>query len=121
MNILLVEDDVTVAELVSDIMERWGQSVTLADSGKAALIEAGRQPFDMALIDIMLPDGFGYDFLPEIKRRQPDLKIITMTGCSTPEMEKRARQQGIAYYMAKPVNIGELRDIVEHLSGKQSK
>lgn len=120
MNILLVEDDALVAETVSDIMQGWGQSVTLASCGKAALQEAGSQPFDMALVDIMLPDGFGYDFLPEIKRRQPDLKIITMTGYSTPEMERRARQHGIAYYMAKPVNFSELKDIVDHISRKQT-
>ncbi len=121
MNILLVEDDVTVAEIMSDTLQKWKQDVTLATSGTAAVNESGSQRFDLALLDIMLPDGFGYDFIPEIKRSQPDLKIITMTGCSTPEMEKRVRQHGITYYMAKPVNFKELKDIVDHISRKATK
>ena len=91
----------------------------MATSGKAAVQAASRKQFDLALLDIMLPDGFGYDFIPEIKRNQPDLKIITMTGHSTPEMEKRVRKHGITYYMAKPVNFKELKDIVDHISKKQ--
>ena len=121
MNILLVEDDALVAEMMSDAMKRWDQEVVLAVSGKAAVQAAGSQEFDLALLDIMLPDGFGYDFIPEIKKSQPDLKIITMTGHSTPEMEKRVRKHGIAYYMAKPVNFKELKDIVDHISRKSKK
>ncbi len=118
MNILLVEDDALVAEMMSAAMKKWDQEVILATSGKAAVEAAGSKQFDLALLDIMLPDGFGYDFIPEIKRSQPDLKIITMTGHSTPEMEKRVRQHGITYYMAKPVNFKELKDIVDHISKK---
>ena len=89
MNILLIEDDALVAKMMGAAMKKWDQEVILATTGKAAVKEAGRKQFDLALLDIMLPDGFGYDFIPEIKKSQPDLKIITMTGYSTPEMEKR--------------------------------
>jgi len=118
MNILLVEDDATVAEMMCDVMRKWDQDVTLATSGTTAVKESGSQQFDLALLDIMLPDGFGYDFIPEMKKSQPDLKIITLTGHSTPDMEKRVRQHGITYYMAKPVNFQELKDIVDHISKK---
>lgn len=116
MNILLVEDDANVAMMLCDNMTWWGHEVKLANSGKAAVNETARQRFDLALLDIMLPDGFGYEFIPEIRKSQPDLKIITMTGHNTPEMERRARKQGITYYMAKPVNIKELKIIVDHIS-----
>ncbi len=119
MNILLVEDAANVAEIMCGAMKKWDQDVTLATSGTAAVKESGGQQFDLALLDIMLPDGFGYDFIPEIKKCQPDLKIITMTGHSTPDMEKRVRQHGITYYMAKPVNFKELKNIVDHISKKQ--
>lgn len=119
MNILLVEDDALVSEMVNEALKGWGQEVILATSGTAAVKETGSKRFDLVLLDIMLPDGFGYDFIPEMKSRQSDLKIISMTGYSTPEMEKRVRKFGIAYYMAKPINFKELKDIVEHLSKKQ--
>ncbi len=120
MNILLVEDDATVAEIMGDTLQKWKQDVTLATTGTAAVKESDSQQFDLALLDIMLPDGFGYDFIPQMKKSQPDLKIITMTGCSTPDMEKRVRRHGITYYMAKPVNLKELKDIVDHISRKSS-
>ena len=120
MNILLVEDDALMAEMVGEAMRKWNQTVTLATSGKEAVQAAGDRSFDLALLDIVLPDGFGYDFIPGMRASQPDLKIVTMTGHSTPEMEKRVRRHGIAYYMAKPVSFQELKDIVDHISKKVS-
>ena len=120
MNVLIVEDDNLVAEMLCHVLKMWGHAVALAGSGSAAVDQAGGARFDLAMVDILLPDGFGYDFLPQIKRFQPDLKIITMTGHNTPEMERRIRKEGIAYYMAKPVNIKELRDVVEHIARKSN-
>ena len=116
MRILLIEDDALTAEMMTDAMQKWNQEVVLATSGKSAVKVAGSRQFDLVLLDIMLPDGFGYDFIPKMRFNQPDLKIITMTGHNTPEMEKRVRQHGITYYMAKPVNFKELKDIVNHIA-----
>jgi len=121
MKILLVEDDALVAEVVCDTMKMWDQNVVLATTGRSAVRAAARRHFDLALLDIMLPDGTGDEFIPEIKRHQPDLRIVTMTGHNTPEMEKRVRRHGIAYYMAKPVDFKELKDIVDHISKKISR
>ena len=119
MNILLVEDDALVAKMVKATMTKWNQKVLLASSGQAAVSMAGENTFDLVLLDIMLPDGLGYDFIPEIKKFQPDIKIITMTGYNTPEMETKARAQGINYYMAKPINLTELKSILDHLVKKK--
>jgi len=118
MKILLVEDDPTTAQIMGDTLQLWKQEVFLATSGKAAVAAAENQTFDLVLLDIMLPDGYGYDFITRMRIAQPDLMIITMTGNNTPEMEKRVRQHSITYYMAKPVNYEELKDIIDHISKK---
>jgi DNA-binding response OmpR family regulator len=120
MNILLVEDDPTAAQIMQDTMKLWQQDVVLATCGEAAVQATEQQQFDLVLLDIMLPDGFGYNFIPAIRKYQPDLKIITMTGNNTPEMEKRIREYGITYYMAKPVNFKELKDIINHIANKSA-
>jgi len=119
MNILLVEDDPSAAQVMCVTMKKaWKQEVTQVSTGRAAVQAAENQNFDLVLLDIMLPDGFGYTFIPEIRKHQPDLKIITMTGHNTPEMEKRIWKHSITYYMAKPVNFKELKDIIDHIASK---
>jgi DNA-binding response OmpR family regulator len=53
-----------------------------------------------------------------IKLLQPDARIITLTGTNSRELERRLRELGIAYYMAKPFQRAELQGILSHLSGR---
>jgi len=73
------------------------------------------------ILDIMLPDGFGYDIIPEIKQSQPEAYVITMTGDNSPQLERIVRGFGIAYFMAKPVNLKELKSIIDHYISRLTK
>ena len=106
--------------MVRATMKKWNQNVLLAVTGQDAVSMAEKKTFDLVLLDIMLPDGLGYEFIPELRKHQPDIKIITMTGYNTPEMETEARAQGIHYYMAKPINFKELRAILDHMAQRQT-
>lgn len=121
MNILLIEDEALVGDLLVTALKDWHQKTVWVTTKKEALSKIEEDRFDMTLLDIMLPDGFGYDIIPEIKRLQPEINIITMTGYNTPEMEKTIREFGISYYMAKPVNLKELKHIIDHFVTKQKK
>ena len=118
MNILLVEDEEMVADSLMATLKAWNQKVVWATTKKEALLKAGQSFFDLVLLDIMLPDGFGYEMIPEIKQSQPGAYIITMTGNNTPDLERIVRGYGIAYYMAKPVNLKELKHIIDHYENK---
>ena len=120
MDILLVEDDTLVAETVCATIKKWNHNSMLAGTGRDAVSMAQEKTFDLALLDIMLPDGLGYEFIPELRKCQPGLKFITMTGYNTPEMEIEARAQGIHYYMAKPINFAELKAILDHMAQRQT-
>lgn len=119
MEILVVEDDVPNAEIISRALKRWDHQVLWVATGKEAVEKAQSHFFDLVLLDIMLPDVMGYELIPKFKKYLSKINVVTMTGHSTLEMEKKVRAYGITYYMAKPVLFDELKSILNHLSRKK--
>jgi two-component system, NtrC family, response regulator HydG len=78
--ILIVEDDVALAESLQDLLRSHGHSVTCAGSGAAALAEMRRQQPDVVLLDIKLPNSNGYEILQTIRAQYPSTAVIMMTG-----------------------------------------
>ena len=118
MQVLIVGEDTMSARPMRKFMEQMQHVVQFAATGAAAIKMSESQRFDLLLLNIFLTDGFGYDFISRIRTFQPNVPIITMTEYSTREIESHTRQQGVAFYMAKPVNLDELKEIVDHLSRK---
>jgi len=121
MHILIVEDEEVVSEILIARIKLWDQSVVLATSREEALSKIKTSRFDLVLLDIMLPDGLGYEIIPEIKQALPNINIITMTGQNTPDLERTIREFGITYFMAKPVDFDELKNIIDHIANKQKR
>lgn len=120
MKILIIEDSKEVSDPLMLILKKWGHHVTLAQTGEEALKIVTLEMFDLILLDIYLPDGMGYDLIPKLKDQWSGMDIITMTGHSSRETEEKTRQQGILYYMVKPVNLEELKSIITHLDNAAS-
>lgn len=121
MNILTIEDDAAVAETLREIIESWGHSVETSKSGKNALQKVIKKMFDLVLLDIFLPDINGVELIQKLKDVWPEIRIVTMTGHNSRELEMEVRSQGIIYYMIKPVNIKNLKEIVDHIHKKDRK
>ena len=121
MNILLVEDEVSVAEVIGQEIEALGHSVNTAYTGQDALKKVTKKRFDLMLLDIYLPDCRGDELIPKFKEAQPDLGIISITGYNTKELEMEVRQKGILYYMVKPFRIEEMKEILDYISKKEKK
>jgi len=121
MHILLVEDDEMISELVMATMKNWGQRIVLATAKREARLKIETSRFDLVLLDMMLPDGFGYELIPEIKQTSPQSNIITMTGHNNPELEKTVRGLGVTYYLLKPIDFDELKSIIDHIETKLRK
>lgn len=118
MQILIVEDDFSVARVLTTGLKRWDYKVDTSKTGRDALAKLRRKRFDLVLLDLFLPDGKGYDFIPEMKRICPEIGIVTLTGHNSREMELKTRTQGIIFYMIKPVNLKVLKSILDHISTK---
>ena len=121
MNILLVEDEVSVARVIGQEIEALGHSVNTAYNGQDALKKVTKKRFDLMLLDIYLPDCRGDELIPKFKEAQPDLGIISITGYNTKELEMEVRQKGILYYMVKPFRIEEMKEILDYISKKEKK
>lgn len=118
MKILIVEDDTVFSAAIADAVRSWGSTAEKAGTGKDALQKIEKHCFDLILLDIFLPDMRGHLLIPEIKKIWPRSNIITMTGHNSRDLEKEVRKQGASYYVIKPFDIDQLRDILDHIKTK---
>jgi len=88
IRLLVVEDNVAVADGLADLLTTAGHTVVrAADFGEAAEILASQEPLDMVLTDVLLPAGHsGADVVHEVRRRRPGLPVVLTTGYGGPAM-----------------------------------
>ncbi len=101
-NILVVEDDASLSEWISDYLTDHGYQVTVANRGDTAieLIEADMP--DLVLLDIMLPEKDGFEVCKEVRQFYPS-PILMMTACSEESDEILGLELGADDYINKPV------------------
>ena len=107
--VLIVDDDKSILRFFTLILQRKGYSTDTAETGKEALEKISHQSYDVALIDVVLPDMNGLDLL---KRFPPNTKKIVMTGAVSDDNQKRAQTEGADAYLLKPVKHEKLLQTV---------
>ena len=114
-SILVVDDDALVRKTLCSILSTEGYVVETAENGKHALkaIEKGR--FDVALIDIQLPDIKGVDILFKLKQTQPRMVRIIITGYPSLENAIKAVNEGADGYVLKPFDSMKLLETIRKL------
>ncbi len=105
--ILLVEDDSGLAYATTYALNNENFTATIANSLGKAREEIGKEVYDLVLLDIMLPDGTGYDFCKEI-RSKSDIPIIFLTACDEEVNIVMGLDIGGDDYIIKPFRIREL-------------
>jgi len=115
-SILIVDDDESIRRTLAMILEERGYTVDTAESGREAIQKSMENFYNLALIDIKLPDMKGTSLLTEMKDTVPKMIKIIMTGYPTLENAIEAVNKGADGYIIKPINVDELlRKIEEHL------
>ena len=107
-SILVVDDDQELRENIREILDDAGFAVTVAASGEEALDCLERQPFDVILLDLIMPGLGGKEVLPLIKRQSPSVKVIMITAFATIENAVSAMRKGADDYLTKPFKVDEL-------------
>ena len=100
--ILLVEDDDLHRTMVAGALEKNGYMVHCAENGQEAVDAMHSEPFQVALLDIRLPDINGFELLSVLHDVQPDCNAVMMTGEASIESAVRSMQEGAFDYLAKP-------------------
>ncbi len=109
VRVLIVDDDEGHAEALADALEIDGCRCSLAHSGEDAIRLLSEQTFDACLTDLVMPDRSGMDVLREASRLQPECAVLLVTGHESVRTAVEAMREGAADYLAKPVDLAELR------------
>ncbi|CAG7651402.1 Transcriptional regulatory protein SrrA [Paenibacillus solanacearum] len=105
--ILIIEDDEVIADVQKDYLEASGFEVDVASSGATGLHKALNEPYQLILLDLMLPETDGYDICKQV-RSQKNVPIL-MVSARKEEVDKiRGLGLGADDYIVKPFSIGEL-------------
>ena len=119
-SILVVDDDTELRKVLSSILSEEGYSVETVENGEQAIRVSEKKRFDLALIDIKLPDMEGTELLQRLKAKQPHIVMIIVTGFPTIENAMGAVNKGADGYILKPLEIGKLLQAVRKHLNKQA-
>jgi len=111
--ILIVEDDLPLASNLMDVFAERGYSVEVASDGRTAVAACSENGYDLALVDISLPDIDGLALVERLAEITPLTEYIIITGC--PSLESAVASVGkqeILSYETKPLNLGRLISLV---------
>lgn len=115
--ILLVEDHRDTAQVMVKLLTAFGHEVTSAASVREALDLASKQPFDLLISDIGLPDGSGLDIMRNLRDRL-HIQGVAVSGFGQAEDLRRSREAGFVEHLVKPVNFQMLESVVNRLSSQ---
>lgn len=114
-HIHIVDDEALIRELFRRILETEGYEVTDSADGNAALALCRRQPPDLIIIDLIMPDKEGIETIIELKRDFPHMKIIAISGggrITAREYLELAETFGANMTLSKPISRDELLTVV---------
>ena len=107
-SILVVDDDAGVRTMLSKVLSDEGYLVEAVENGKQAVKTCEKSFFDVALIDIELPDMKGTELLNKLKRMRPKMIRIIITGHPSLETAMKAVNERADGYVLKPFEVSEL-------------
>ncbi len=110
--ILVVDDEIIIRDLLEDFLSRKGYDVYTASDGRAAIAEVKEIKPHIVLLDIMMPGMDGIDTLEEIRRIDPRVGVIMITGVLDEKLGKRAMKLGAFDYITKPLDLDYLETAV---------
>jgi two-component system response regulator HydG len=118
IRVLVVDDDKAHAEVVAESLARVGYETERVNSGSAAFKKLEGEPFDIIVTDLRLGDTDGLAVLKSAKTHNPDAEVVVITGHADVRTAVDAIKQGAAHYLTKPLDMGELRSVLERSGEK---
>ena len=107
--ILVVDDERSMRELLAIVLRREGYDVLLAETGRAAIELLERQPVDLLISDIKMPDLSGVEVLRAAKKIDQDILAIMITAFASTETAVEAMRLGACDYLSKPFDVDLLK------------
>lgn len=113
--ILVIDDEPGIRGLLATVLERKGYAVVLADSGRKGLDLFRRERPDLIVLDLKMPDIDGITVLQDIRGMDVETPVVILTGASTENAEKQARELGAAAVIEKEFSLHRLGDTLRRV------
>ena len=118
LRLAIVDDEEIVCRRLSQVLAREDFEVEPFIMGRSFLERMVQQPFDIVFLDMRLPDLDGLEILSRIKGLRPETEVIIITGFKSVETAVEAIRKGAFHYIAKPVNLAEIRLLAKSVQEK---
>jgi len=118
INILIIDDDKTIADILKDLLSESGRSVEACYDGLAAVESLQKNIYDLVIVDLVMPRIGGLDVLKYAKKINPGVIVIIITGYASLETAIMAIKEGAYDYIRKPCKLEEIKIAVENAVDK---
>ena len=112
--VLVVDDEEVMRDILGSLLAKEGYRVKLASSGEEGLEVGRREPVDVAIVDVMLPDMSGIELLDALKRADPEMVVVMITAFASVETAITAMKRGAFDYITKPFKNDEVLVVVSN-------
>ena len=118
--ILVVDDDAVTCRLLREVLEADGTTVVCENDPRQVLVRLPQERFDLAILDIRMPQMGGLELLRQLRERFPALPVIIMTAFGSVDTAVQAIACGAVDYVSKPMNLEEIRATVVKALGRHA-
>ena len=117
--IIIIDDDESIRQVLKTILEEEGYTVDTADTGKEAVLKTNEKAYNLALIDMRLPDIEGIDLILKIKDTTPRMRKIIVTGYPTIQNAMEAVNRQADAFILKPFDVERVLQTIREQLMKQ--
>jgi DNA-binding NtrC family response regulator len=111
--VLIVDDDKAFLQILAERMQNRGMEVSTAESAAEALKMLEKESYDAVLLDLMMPEMGGIEALQIMRKKQPEIQVIFVTGHPSVSKGVEAIKLGAMDFIPKPVDMGELTEKIK--------
>ena len=117
--ILVIDDDENIRKVLETILEDEGYIVKTAETAKKGIEESEKAFYNLALIDVRLPDMEGIELLSKLRNTKPKMRKIIVTGYPTLQNAVAAVNKGADAYVMKPFEVDKILQTIREQLKKQ--
>ncbi len=112
-SILVVDDEENMLALLDRVLGKEGYHIACANSAQVAMHLARQRSFQLAIVDVFMPEPDGIDMLRKLKAMDSDMPVVMMSAFPSWEKEEAARQLGCDDYLFKPLDMKHLKALIK--------
>ncbi len=119
IRVLVADDHEVMRELLQRMLDTLGYSCDLAEDGTTCLKKLKQNGYDLVFLDLVMPGVDGASTLQKVRAEHPDTMIVVVSSQDDDEVISDILSQGAVAYLAKPVQLDHIRDVMERIEQAQ--